>query len=265
MEDEGFSTKVALVTGASRGIGAAIARRLAESDAIVFIADIDAILGAKVASAIGGEFIRLDVSRPEDWAAAREAIEASHGRLDILVNNAGIDPIKSVEDTDEATWRHVMAINLDGAYWGCRAMLPLLRIAGAQRRAGSSVVNISSIFGNAAIPHQAAYGTSKAGVRQLSKLLAVEWGEAGFNIRVNSVHPGTIRTALFDRTVTDWAKLTTPEGTLDAGVALLSQRNPIGRLGSVDDIAYGVRYLCSDHAAFVTGSEIHIDGGYLAK
>jgi 3(or 17)beta-hydroxysteroid dehydrogenase len=253
--------KAALVTGAAQGIGAAIARALAAEGADVFVADIAADKLGAVAEEIGAQALRLDVTLEEDWQAASALIEAGPGRLDILVNNAGIELVKPTADTSLMEWRRVMAVNLDGIFIGCRTMLPLLSSA---REGSASVVNISSIAGIVGYPNQAAYNTSKAGVRHLSKSLAIEWAHGGLPVRVNSIHPGCIRTPMLEEAVEGWVA----SGAIPAGVdpwEAVAAMCPMRRVGRVEDIAMGAVYLASDEAAFVTGSELVIDGGWVAQ
>jgi 3(or 17)beta-hydroxysteroid dehydrogenase len=253
--------KTALVTGAAQGIGAAIARAMAAEEARLIVADIAGERLAEVAAEIGARPLRLDVALEEDWLAAAASLAADAGRLDILVNNAGIELVKPAADTSLAEWRRVMAINLDGIFLGCRTLLPLLSSA---REGSASVVNISSIAGIVGYPNQAAYNTSKAGVRHLSKSLAIEWAHGGLPVRVNSIHPGCIRTPMLEEAVEGWVA----SGAIPAGVdpwAAVAAMCPMRRVGRVEDIAMGAVYLASDEAAFVTGSELVIDGGWVAQ
>ena len=253
--------KTALVTGAAQGIGAAIARALAAEGACVIVADVVMDRLDAVAAEIEARALRLDVSLEEDWLTAAAQISAGNGRLDILVNNAGIQLVKPVADTSLAEWRRVMAANLDGIFLGCRTMLPLLS---GEREGSASVVNISSIAGIVGYPNQAAYNTSKAGVRHLSKSLAIEWAHGGLPVRVNSIHPGCIRTPMLEEAVEGWVA----SGAIPAGIdpwEAVAAMCPIRRVGRVEDIAMGAVYLASDEAAFVTGSELVIDGGWVAQ
>lgn len=253
--------RVALVTGAAQGIGAAIAQALDREGALVIATDID---GERVAQqcADAAATAQHDVSKEADWQRIVDDISERFGRLDVLVNNAGIEDVQPLRDMPLADWRRVMSINLDGVFLGCREALPLLEAGGA-RGAHASVVNIASIAGNVGYPNQAAYNSSKAGVRHLTKSLAIEWAQARLPIRVNSVHPGCIRTPMLELAVGGWVE----RGLLPAddpwpAVAAMC---PMNMVGAPDDIAAGVIYLASEEARFVTGSELVIDGGWVAQ
>jgi 3(or 17)beta-hydroxysteroid dehydrogenase len=251
--------KIALVTGARRGIGAGIVKAMTAEGALVFGADIERGAGS------GGREVVLDVTREDDWSALAAQIQQEFGRLDILVNNAGIDMHQPAVQTSLQEWRQVMAVNLDGVFLGCKALHPLLVAAGRVREAGASVVNISSTLGIGAVPNELAYGTSKAGVRHLTKLLAIEWADPSSNIRVNSIHPGTIRTGMLEQAALGWALANTADRTLESGLKAVAAFNPMQRIGRIEDIAYAATFLASDEAAFITGTELVVDGGYLAR
>lgn len=257
--------KIALVTGAGQGIGEGIARMMSAEGASVFFADRTVEKASAAANPIGERAIALDVTEPGQWADAAREIDQEFGRLDILVNNAGIVSNKSIAETPLEEWRQVMSVNLDGMFIGAKTLLPLLRAATQVNPRGAAVVNISSTMGIVAMSNQLAYGSSKAGVRHFSKLLAIEWAEAGYNIRVNSIHPGSTRTKMFEKAVFHWAQTNTVERTLESGAAAMAALNPVRRLAAVEDIAYGAVYLASDEATFVTGAELVIDGGYVAR
>ncbi|TPL03624.1 MULTISPECIES: glucose 1-dehydrogenase [unclassified Mesorhizobium] len=249
--------KVALVTGAGLGLGRASALLLAAEGATLAVSDIDDALAADTAMQIekaGGQALALrhDVSKPEDWPSVMAAIEGRFGRLDVLVNNAGIAIAKNIEDTTLAEWRRTMAINLDGVFLGCQEGIKLMKRSG-----GGSIVNLSSIDGIIGEAELAAYCASKGGVRTLTKAVAVHCAEKRYGIRCNSIHPGYIWTPQTENYLRDL-------GTLDQEKAKALSRHPIGFLGEPDDIAYMVLYLASDESKFVTGSEMVVDGGYLA-
>lgn len=253
--------RVALVTGAAQGIGAAIARRLHAEGALVIASDID---GARVAeqAAFAADIIELDVSSEGDWQRTIARVGERFGQLDVLVNNAGVEDVQPVRDMSLADWRRVMAVNLDGVFLGCKTALPLLEAAGA-RGCHGSVINVSSIAGIVGYANQAAYNSSKAGVRHLTKSLAIEWSQARLPIRVNSVHPGCIRTPMLEQAVAGWVE----RGLLPAADPwpAVAAMCPMNLIGAPDDIAAGVLYLASDEARFVTGSELVIDGGWIAQ
>ncbi len=242
--------RVALISGAARGQGAAEARLFAREGAAVVLGDVleaEAKERAAEIRAAGdrAEALRLDVTRAEDWEAAVALAERRFGRLDVLVNNAGILDTSGVEATTPETWQRVIAVNQTGVWLGMRAALPALRRAG-----GGSIINVSSVFGLIGSGGSAAYHASKGAVRLLSKTAAIEY--APENIRVNSIHPGVIETPMLDAL------------PAEARPALRSL-TPLGRNGSPEDVAYGALYLASEESAFVTGSELVIDGGLTAR
>jgi len=248
--------KIALITGATAGIGAAVALRLAEEDAHVFVSGRNEKAGhevvAEIAKANGqATFLPLDVAEEEDWRRALKLIEEAHGRLDILVSNAGITMWQLIEDTALEDWQRIMAVNVDGVFLGTKHVIPLMRRGG-----GGSIVNISSVLGITGIAKRAAYTSSKAAVRLFTKCAALECAEYG--IRVNSVHPAFIQTPMSDHA----AKIMFGDGATAAEE--FAAFHPIGHIGEGLDIANGVLYLVSDEAAFSTGSELVIDGGYTA-
>ncbi len=233
--------KVALVTGAAQGIGLAVAQAFASEGAVVFAGDVQT---GKEAEGITP--VRLDVSSKDDWQRVVAEIIAVHGRIDVLVNNAGIVACyEPVHGTDLESWQRVLAVNLTGSFLGMQAVLPFMR----QEKQGS-IINFSSIWGNVGVPGAAAYNAAKGGVRNMTKNAAVTY--APENVRVNSVHPGLIRTPLVDAQSDD----------MNAGIIAST---PMGRMGAPHEVAAGCVFLASDEASFVTGSELVIDGGYLAQ
>jgi NAD(P)-dependent dehydrogenase (short-subunit alcohol dehydrogenase family) len=203
----------------------------------------------------GGEatFVKHDVLREDDWKRVLDESTRRFGRVDIMVNNAGVALGKDVEHTTYDEWRWLLGINLDGVCLGTRYAIEAMKA----NRSGS-VVNMSSIEGIIGDPNLAAYNASKGGVRLLTKSAALYCAKAGYNIRVNSVHPGYIVTPM----VEGYAKAS---GDAEAAHRALVTLHPIGHLGEPNDIAYGVLYLASDESKFVTGSELVIDGGYTAQ
>jgi NAD(P)-dependent dehydrogenase (short-subunit alcohol dehydrogenase family) len=245
--------KVALISGGARGQGAVEAKLFAREGAKVVFGDILDEEGRKVEAEIraqGGEatYVHLDVTRAEDWQRAVQTAEARYGKLDVLVNNAGIVIRGSIEETREEDWDRLMAVNLKGVFLGTKYALPAMRRAG-----GGSIINISSGAGIAPAPGtSAAYAASKGGVRLFTKATAVQ--HAREKIRCNSVHPGPIDTPMLRGPQADEARL-----------AELTARVPLGRLGTAEEVAYGVLYLASDESAYVTGAELVIDGGRTAQ
>jgi NAD(P)-dependent dehydrogenase (short-subunit alcohol dehydrogenase family) len=244
--------KVALISGGARGQGAAEVKLFAHEGARVVFGDVLDDEGRQVEAevrAAGGAatYVHLDVANESDWREAVGTAVQVYGRLDILVNNAGIVRRASIEETSLELWNDVMAVNATGVFLGTKHALPVMRRGG-----GGSIVNISSISGMIAVGAPA-YNASKGAVRVFTKVTAVE--HAKDNIRCNSIHPGPIDTPMIR------------EGHADPDAMAQQRLNlvPLGRLGTVDDIAYGVLYLASDEAAFVTGSELVIDGGFIAQ
>jgi NAD(P)-dependent dehydrogenase (short-subunit alcohol dehydrogenase family) len=245
--------KVALISGGARGQGAAEGRLFVREGAAVVLGDVLDDDGKKVEAEIreaGGQatYVHLDVTREADWQAAVATAVQTYGKLNVLVNNAGILFRARIEDTNEADWDRIMAVNVKGVFLGTKAAIPAMRQAG-----GGSIVNISSTAGLVGSPGgTAAYTATKGAVRLFTKSTAIQHAREG--IRCNSVHPGPIVTDMIRDMLADpkaW------EGRL--------RRLPMGRAGSADEVAYGVLYLASDEASYVTGSELVIDGGTTAE
>ena len=243
--------KVAIISGGARGQGEVEAKLFVQEGAKVVFGDILHEEGKQVEAAIrqvGGAatYVHLDVTQEADWQQAVAAAVSTYGKLDILVNNAGILRRDSIEETTKELWDTILAVNATGVFLGTKYAIPAMRKAG-----GGSIVNISSISGMVALGGPA-YNASKGAVRVFTKVTAVH--HADDNIRCNSIHPGPVRTPMTESTYSD------PE--------MLERRlrdMPLGRLGTSEDIAYGVLYLASDEAAYVTGAELVIDGGYTAQ
>jgi NAD(P)-dependent dehydrogenase (short-subunit alcohol dehydrogenase family) len=242
--------KVALVTGAARGQGAAEAELFCREGARVVLADLRDAEGEGRAEALrsaGHEaiFRHLDVSVSGDWGLAIGAAESTFGPLDVLVNNAGVVSFAGLADCSPEEWSEVVAVNQTGVFNGMRAAAPGMRRAGA-----GSIVNISSIFGISAVPGYFAYQASKAAVVQMTRAAAVELAPVG--IRVNCVLPGLIFTPMTE---------TEPEEAVAANIEM----TPLGRGGQPEEVAAGVLYLASDEASYVTGVALAIDGGYTVQ
>ena len=251
--------KVAIVTGATSGIGAAAARRLAEEGAAVLVTGRDEGRGQAVADSIaaaGGEarFQPLDVTDEAAWQATVDGVMAAHGRLDILFNNAGITRAEPIAEVSLETWRRIMAVNADGVFLGTRSAIPAMRRSG-----GGSIVNMSSVLGIVGTAHLAAYTASKGAVRYLTKCVALECARDGSGIRVNSIHPAFVATPMMEETAIRMY------GDAATGAREFGKMHPVGHVGEPADIANGVVYLASDEAKFVTGTELVIDGGYTAE
>lgn len=252
--------KTALVTGAAQGIGAAIVQAMRREGAEVFAADVNVEGVEAVAGGCGARPLRLDVSSEGGWQDAAAAIRAT-GPLSILVNNAGVELVKPLAEHSLDEWRRLMAVNVDGIFLGCRTLQPLLVSQGGASPA--SVINISSIAGLVGYPDQLAYNTSKGAVRHMTKSLAIEWAAHGLGIRCNSIHPGCIRTSMLEMAVEGWVRAgSIPADDPWGAVAALC---PLNSVGMPEDIAMGAVYLASDEARFVTGIELVIDGGWVAR
>ncbi len=250
--------KSAIVTGGALGIGRACALKLAEEGAVVAVTDLDVKKGSSVVDEIrrsGGEaiFIEHDVADEAKWEHVMRIVIERYKKLDVLVNNAGVALAKDVEHTTLEEWRWLMSINLDGVFLGTKHAVQAMK---ANR--GGSIVNLSSIEGLIGDPNLAAYNASKGGVRLLTKSAALYCAKTGYNIRVNSVHPGYIWTPMVENYLRS-------QGDVAQGRKMLDSLHPIGHVGEPDDIAYGVLYLASDESKFVTGTELVIDGGYTAQ
>jgi 3(or 17)beta-hydroxysteroid dehydrogenase len=252
-----LDNKNALVTGGASGLGLAIAQRLTADGATVVISDISRELGEQTAAELGVGFLAQDVTAEDQWPEVIGAVEASHGPLAILVNNAGIAGAADAvtpENTRFADWKQILSVNLDGVFLGCRA-----GIAAMRRSGGGSIVNMSSIAALLATPDSTAYGASKAAVRHLTKSVAQYCAAEGLGIRCNSVHPGEVRTPLWEGYVRQAAAASGVP--VDVIVDEARSRVPLGDFPQPADIAAAVSFLCSDDARFVTGAELIVDGG----
>lgn len=251
--------KVALVTGGASGIGAETARLLAARGAAVAVGDINAAAGAANVAIIeeaGGRaaYLPLDVTSEASWEATVAAVVERFGGLHILLNGAGIELVAKIPDTSLADFQKVMAVNLDGVFLGIKYAMPAMRDSG-----GGSIINISSIAGIRGYMRQIAYCASKGGVRLMTKAAAAEAAHYGYDVRVNSVHPGTIETPMVAALVAH-----RDEEGQSAAMEKMRQMHPIGRLGQPIDIANAVLFLASDASSFMTGAELVIDGGITA-
>ena len=244
--------KVALITGAARGQGAAEARLFAREGAKVVLADVldpDGIAVAAEIAELGGEalYVHLDVSSEDDWRQAVATTVSSYGKLDVLVNNAAIWRGGHVADTSSEQWDQVLDINAKGVFLGTKLAIGEMRKAG-----GGSIVNISSTAGLVGSRTSTAYSASKGAVRLFTKATAVQYGAEG--IRANSIHPGPIDTAMGDQVWPD-------AGSREEAI----ERTVLKRIGTPEDIANGALFLASDESSFMTGTELVIDGGLTAQ
>ena len=248
-----LENKVALISGGARGQGAVEAKLFAREGAKVVFGDVLDEEGRKVEAEIvesGGEatYVHLNVTSESEWVAAVDETVNRYGRLDVLVNNAGISIRKSIEDTTEEDWDRIMNINAKGVFLGTKHAIPAMRKAG-----GGSIINISSTAGLVGGPFTgSSYAATKGAVRLLTKSTAIQYAKEG--IRCNSVHPGLLETPMTQDLLAD-----------PATRKMRTQRIPLGRIGTSEDVAYGVLFLASDESSFMTGSELVIDGGQTAE
>lgn len=243
-----------IVTGAARGIGAAVSRAFVAEGAKVVVTDRDGPAARAMAEELGCDWQALDVAREEDW----QALAARFPQIDVLVNNAGITGFETgtaPHDPEHASlddWRAVHAVNLDGTFLGCRYAIGAMR-----KRARGSIINISSRSGMVGIPAAAAYAASKAAIRNHTKTVALYCAQQGLDIRCNSIHPAAILTPMWEPMLGDG-----PDRA--ARMAALVRDTPMRRFGEPSEVAAIAVLLASDEAAYVTGAEMTIDGGLLA-
>lgn len=238
-----LANKIILVTGAAGAVGSAVAEAVVKAGGLAIATDLAGRAGMDHA---------LDVASEDDWLRVVAEIDRAAGRLDGLVNAAGIVARGSVEDTDLATWRRVMAVNLDGTFLGCKYGLALLR------RDGGAIVNISSVSGLVGGYNLAAYNASKGGVRLLTKSVALHGARLKPQVRCNSIHPAFLEGPMADALI---AETSDPERAR----ARMTGDVPLGRFGQPAEVADMCVYLLSEESAFVTGAEFVIDGGLTAK
>jgi NAD(P)-dependent dehydrogenase (short-subunit alcohol dehydrogenase family) len=253
--------KVALVTGAAQGIGAAIARACVAEGATVVLTDMQDAAGQSLASALGASasYVSLDVRDAERWETVLKDVQQRFGSLDVLVNNAGITGFEAgyvAHDPEHATlaaWHDVLATNLDGVFLGCQHAIRTMRTNPGAAAGVGSIINMSSRSGLVGIPLAAAYAASKAAVRNHTKSVA----QQGLRIRCNSVHPAAIMTPMWDAMLGDGPDRAERE-------AAFVRDTPLQRFGTPDEVAHAVVYLASDESRYTTGAELVLDGGLLA-
>ena len=249
--------KVAIITGAASGLGFAAARKLLEEGAKVILTDVNREVLDSMPERLS-EFsetqfqsIFHDVTQEESWTDLINKTENDHGKINILVNSAGISLGADVVSTDFDIWKKVHQVNLDSVFLGCKYAVPVMG-----KYAHGSIVNISSISGIVAGWNTAAYNSSKAGVRHLSKSVALFCAKKGFEVRCNSVHPAFVNTPILDPIKQAFGA--------DEAVAKLARQIPMNKIGDTDDVSYAILYLASDESKFMTGTEIVLDGGLSA-
>lgn len=252
--------RIALVTGCTGGIGSEISRQLAEAGATVIGADLPAEAGGWQ----GDSYLSLDVTDEVSWQSAIGAVEAQYGRLDVLVHVAGIVVVEKMENTTIEQWRKQMAVNVDGPFLGTKVAAQLLKRSGASLPHGASVVVISSVAGKIGSPLHVGYCTSKGAVTLFVKACAMEFSALGYKVRVNSVHPSGVKTGMIDHIL----QRIVDNGfaaSVEEAAAGLAPAHPIGRMADPIDVAKTVRFLASDEAGYMHGSELIVDGGFTAQ
>ena len=252
-----LQNKIALITGAAQGIGLATAKLFAKNGAKVLLTDINEeevlIQSEKMRLDYPDQILAIkhDVTSADDWKTAVNYIDSKLGGINILVNNAGIMAVGTIEDETFEQWKHVHNIDLDSVFLGCKYTIPIMK-----KQKKGSIINVSSISGIIAGHNLAAYNSAKAGVRHLSKSVAVHCAREKNDIRCNSIHPVFIDTNLLEGLYKKLGK--------EKAIEKLSRQIPMGKIGEPNDVAFAILYLASDESKFVTGTEIRIDGGISA-
>lgn len=252
--------KIALITGAARGIGESIAHAFLKEGASVYLTDINDELGNNTAKRLGllAKYVRLDVRKEQDWASVTKSIIDTHRAIDVVVNNAGItgfengDLVHDPENASLEAWQTVHQTNLDGVFLGCKYAIKAMR-----QRGSGSIINISSRSGLVGIPSAAAYASSKAAVRNHTKSVALYCAEQNLQIRCNSIHPAAILTPM-------WEPMLGNGPDREARMADIVRDTPLRRFGLPEEVAALAVLLASDEATYITGTELNIDGGILA-
>ncbi len=259
-----FDGKIVLITGAANGIGRLTALAFAREGAKLAATDIDDEAGATLVAEIeqaGGTamYVSHDVTSEEGWISVVDAVKASYGQIDVLINNAGIGTTGLVHEMELSAWRKMMAVNVDGVFLGVKHVLPVMRQAGK-----GNIINVSSVAGIKATPNFSGYCATKAAVRSFTKSVALECAAARDGVRVNSIHPGIISTAIWDTligTSVDGSNEMPRDATLDG---MTGEGVPMGRTGTIDEIVNGMLWLASDKSSYMTGAELVLDGGLTA-
>ncbi len=259
MTELNLTGRRALVTGGAQGLGEGMARALAAAGATVIVADVNDDLGGKVAEAIGGHFVHLDVTDDASWeAGVASAIEQSGG-LDVLVNNAGIEISSLIIDLNPDDVRRMLEVNVLGTALGVKHAFRTMGPGGAAGN-GGVVINISSVSATIAFPAISIYSASKSAVDRLTRVAAMESGKLGLGIRVNCVYPGLVPTEMGTGLANDMVTLGLFD-SVEAAIGGIVDQTPSGRLGTVEDMADAVVFLASDNAKFINGVGLPVDGG----
>lgn len=261
--------RVALVTGGARGIGAASAKALAEAGAAICVTDILDQAGEDTAAGLisaGAKaiYVHHDVTNEDHWASVVGVCEQRLGGLDILVNNAGVFWLKPMTATTLLEFRQMQAINVEGVFLGLKHGIPAIAKRSHQWVGGGSIINLSSVAGLTGASMAVAYNASKGAVRLMTKGAALECAALGYKIRVNSVHPGVIETQM-GQAVIDQLVASGAPGGANAVRDQMVQLHPLGRLGVAADVANAITFLAGDRSAFMTGTEVVVDGGLTAR
>ena len=249
----------AYITGGATGIGAATAAALAKAGAAVMIGDIDEVTGRATAAAYGGHFVKHDVCDEAEWEAAVSAVVAALGGFDILINNAGIEISSLVIDQNPDDLRRMFDVNVVGTTLGVKHAFRAMKPGGAAGQ-GGAVVNIASVAATIAFPGISGYSATKSAVDRLTRVAATESGKLGYGVRVNCVYPGLVPTAMGNKLAVDMADIGLFP-SVEAAVGGVIDQTPLGRLGTVEDMADVITFLCTDAARFITGTGLSVDGG----
>ena len=257
--------KVALLSGAARGIGGETAKLMAQAGAKIVIGDVLDERGRQTVAEIGANarYVHLDVTKEADWIGAIETATSQFGKLDILVNNAGVFTGKGIEDVTMDDWNRLVAVNMTGVFLGTRMAIPALRESAKSSEHGSAIVNLASIAGIVGSQMDPLYSMTKGGVTLFTKSAALEFGRKGYRIRVNSIHPGVIQTDMGDQVFQARAQRVGSNDTAPIK-AQVTETVPWGRLGVPMDIAKGIVFLASDDAGYMNGAGLIVDGGMTA-